>query len=125
MMDRKQAEALAQDLHETNFRLRSQLDKLAPHRSPLSIRAQPAQPEQMAGLLSELMRVGQWLRWLPQTPDPQLESELREYRGNVERLRTLLPLIHEALLEERARLEQERSRVGAAAEWADCSRQTL
>lgn len=54
-----------------------------------------------------------------------LDHELSEYRRNVERLRALLPSVHSTLLEERARLEQERVRVAAAQEWAGRSRQTM
>jgi predicted nucleic acid-binding Zn-ribbon protein len=76
-------------------------------------------------LLSELLRAGEWLRARPEHRDAELEHELSEYRKQVERLRSLLPFIHRALLRERARLEQERERVQAAAEWARGSRQTL
>lgn len=113
---------LTQDLRETNSRLCSCLDSLAPNHTQPSA---PATPQQMAGLLSELMRAGQWLRALPADEDPALERELANYRKNVERLRDLLPTIHRALLAERARLEQERARVESAAEWARRSRQTL
>jgi len=50
---------------------------------------------------------------------------LSAYRKQVERLRVLLPSIHQTLLGERARLEQERARVTSTAEWARRSRQTL
>jgi hypothetical protein len=97
----------------------------------------PPAPEQMTGLLSELTRAGAWLRQLPRgndlktdpendlKTDPDLERELTHYRKNVERIRAMLPTIHHALLEERARLERERARVTSAAEWARVSRQTL
>ncbi len=112
---------LTEDLHATNSRLSFWLDSLiGPHRQ-----MRPATPQQMAGLLSELMRAGQWLRALPCDRDSELEEELSQYRKNVERLRELLPTIHGTLLRERARLEQERARVESAAEWACRSRQTL
>jgi len=79
----------------------------------------------MSGLLSELMRAGEWLRELPPDRDSALEQELSAYRRNVERLRDLLPAIHSALLAERARLESERARMTSAAAWARGSRQTL
>ena len=115
---------LTESFHQTNGRLRFWLDGLIPAGEPFpAVRA--ATPQQMAGLLSELMRAGQWLRTLPGEKDVELELELSEYRQNVERLRDYLPSIHDALLRERARLEQERSRVQSAAEWAFRSRQTL
>jgi hypothetical protein len=86
---------------------------------------QAVTPQQMSGLLTELMRAGQWLRELPRENDPALEQELSAYRENVLRLREMLPRIHRALLEERTRLESERARVELAAEWARRSRQTL
>jgi hypothetical protein len=111
---------LAESLQETNARLASLLDSLIPDG------AQPraATPQQMAGLLSELMRAGQWLQGLPPQRDPGVEVELARYRRNVERLRALLPSIHSTLLRDRARLEQERARVESAAAWARRSRQT-
>lgn len=113
------------NLHETNARLRFWLDSLTPNAGQPAGHTPVASPRHMAGLLSELMRAGQWLRILPGDRDPALEVELSEYRKNVERLHQLMPSIHGALLEERARLEQERARVQVAAEWARRSRQTL
>ncbi len=113
---------LAQNLHETNRRLRFWLDSLVPDRA----RPGAATPQQMAGLLSELLRAGEWLRaGLPREKGPELETELGNYRRNVERLRELLPFIQALLLREKARLETERARVECAAEWARGSRSTL
>lgn len=123
------ADPLFQNLHETNSRLGSLLDSLAfdgdDERKHDGNQTRPASPGQMAGLLSELMRAGEWLRGLPAEKDPAVEIELREYKKNVERLRELMPSIQSALLQERARLEQERARVESAAAWARSSRQTL
>jgi hypothetical protein len=116
---------LSQSLHETTARLGLWLDSLVPHPAQPDAPPCAATPQQMAGLLSELMRAGQWLRALPAEKDPELEQELSDYRKNVERLRGLMPFIHATLLQERARLEQERGRVASAAEWARRSRQTL
>jgi len=121
---------LAQNFHETNARLAGLLDSLLadrmpPQPTPLNRSPRAATTQQMAALLSELMRAGQWLRSLPSEKDAALERELSEYRKQVERLRTLLPSMQQTLLAERARLEQERARVVSAAEWAQGSRQTL
>jgi hypothetical protein len=126
---------LTLSLSETNARLRLLLDSLnpAPDQRPALVRSVPpeaaplrvATPQQMAGLLSELMRAGGCLRSLPAERDTALEEEVGEYRQNVERLRALLPSIHGALLQERSRLEQERARVRRAADWAKLSQQTL
>ena len=116
---------LAETLHEINFRLRILLNSVAPDPDHPNTQPRAATPQQMAGLLSELMRAGQWLRALPTDQGPALEQELGEYRKNVEHLHTALPSIHNTLLRERARLEQERARVASAAAWAGASRQTL
>jgi hypothetical protein len=116
---------LAENMHEINGRLRSVLDSLACNATHPTLSPRAATPQQMAGLLSELMRAGQWLRALPNDRGPELEQELNSYRTNVERLRAVLPSIHTTLLGERARLEQERTRVHMAAAWATGSRQTL
>jgi hypothetical protein len=116
---------LTHELHETNCRLSFWLDSLATPSTSQPNRPRAATPQQMQGLLSELMRAGQKLQTLPAESEPGLAQELSAYRENVERLRTLLPSIHSTLLQERARLEQERARVEAAAEWVRRSRQTL
>jgi len=119
------AELQAQNMRETNSRLLFWLESLAAAPVEPSPGVRAATPQQICGILSELMRAGGWLRELPAEKHAVLERELSEYRKNVERLRDLLPTIHSALLEERARLERERSRVKAAAEWARSSQQTL
>ena len=113
-----------QILRESNSRLGRWLDSLAAD----TVRQYPlptASPQQMAGLLSELMRTGEFLRGLPLDRDAGLEQELGAYRKNVERLRAMLPTIHSALLEERARLERERSQLESAAQWARRARETM
>jgi hypothetical protein len=115
--------SLLLNLRDTNRRLSFWLDGMVTPREPAV-----ATPEQMAGLLSELLRAGTWLRGerLPATGgDADLNLELERYRGNVERLRDLLPAIQSELLAERARLEAQRTRVQSAAEWARASRQAL
>ncbi len=115
---------LLENLRDTNERLYVWLESIVPRD------AQPAvpNPEQMAALLSELLRVGVSLRAQPisgSTDDKALDAELERYRGNVERLRDVLPAIHDQLLAERARLEAQRARVQSADAWARASRQTL
>lgn len=118
-------QSLAGNLRETNARLGLWLDSLVVDSAGATPQARPATPQQMAGLLSELMRAGEWLRALPAARDEAVEQELTVYRKNVERLRDLLPSIHGALTRERGRLEQERARVESATQWARGSRQTL
>jgi hypothetical protein len=115
--------SLLLNLRETNRRLSFWLDGMVTPRAQAV-----ATPEQMSGLLSELLRAGTWLRAEPlpaNGTDHDLNLELELYRGTVERLRDLLPAIHTQLLAERARLEAQRARVQSAAEWARASRQAL
>jgi len=110
------------NLRDTNRRLGSCLDRIATCRQPA-----PVTPEDMAGLLSELLQARAELRANPIPPqgdDLPLDAELTLYRSNVERLRELLPSIHHQLLAERARLEAQRARVRSAGEWVHASRQT-
>lgn len=115
---------LCHRLRNANCRLGPWLDCLVPSDGHSVL----ATPEQLSKLLSELLDAGAALRAhplpLPGT-DPELDFELTQYRRHVERLREMLPSIHSQLLLERSRLEAQRSRVKAAAEWARASRQTL
>ncbi|MGB2606633.1 MAG: hypothetical protein ACLP00_18480 [Terracidiphilus sp.] len=116
--------SLLHTLRDTNLRLAPCLDSLVLKSGGVAI----ATPEQMAGLLSELLCAGAALRAEPipaKGNDPELDAELETYRGHVERLRDLLPSIHHQLLEERARIEGQRSRVQSVAAWARASRETL
>ena len=116
---------LAHDLHAINCRLRFWLDSLVPVSASAAGQPQTATPEQMNGLLSQLMQAGAYLRSMPLDRDVALEEEITEYRNQVERLRALLPSIHETLLREKARLEEARSRLALAGHWARLSGQTL
>ena len=116
---------LSSVLHETNLRLGSILDSLRASSPAVQNEVRAVTPQEMATLLAELMKAGQCLRARPSQADRALETELKEYRSLVERLRGLLPSIQAALLRERARLERERDRVCSASEWAQGSRQTL
>ena len=51
--------------------------------------------------------------------DLELQKEISDYRSHVEKLQELLPLIHNRLLSEKARLESVRAHLAAAAAWAD------
>jgi hypothetical protein len=113
---------LAFDIRESNRRLRQTMDALV---EGTSGPPRAAAPEHIEGLLSELMRVGEWLRARPAVADSEVENELLEYRVQVERLRSLLPSLHAALLAERSRLEHERERLQVASEWMRRSQQTL
>lgn len=110
---------LIENLRQTNRLLRFWLEGLAPDKAP------PV-PQIVSQLLSELLRVGQWLQaGLPEERGPCLQAEVREYRRNLSQLRDHMPAIHSHLLRERARLEAERTRIESSAQWAHASRQTL
>jgi hypothetical protein len=78
-------------------------------------------------LLHELTRAAEWLRGV--SPDSMREGELAkevsDYRSSMERLQQMLPKIQGRLLAEKARLESERSHLGAAENWAKTSKNTL
>jgi hypothetical protein len=116
---------LALELRETNRRLRSCLESAGASSNAAGSKLRVPTAGEISALLSELLRAGEWLRRRPDSTDPALEFELTQYREQVERLRTLLPLMHRSLLDERARLEQEQERLSTAAHWARVSRQTL
>jgi hypothetical protein len=113
----------SENLRATNHRLSVCLQSMFASRSSMMVT-----PEHMSLLLSELLRVGAELRAKPipdKGSDPELDEQMETYRLHVQRLRELLPSIHGHLLAERSRLEAQRARVRAAAEWATTSRQTL
>lgn len=114
----------SQSLRDANRRLSFWLDSIGTNPG----RPAPPTSENMAALLSELLRVGAGLRAQPlplKGSDPELDEELDTYRRNVERLREILPSIHTQLLVERARIEAQWARIHSAAQWARASRETL
>ena len=110
-------------LPEITGHLRALIDRIAVPSGDAN-RMRPVTPEDVADLLTCLMRAGESLRSQP-SDDPDARQEAAEYRMEVQRLHGLLPSIHSALLAERSRLEHERERLRAAAEWACSSRDTL
>lgn len=119
------SDLLAENLRESNACLEFWIASLVPDSPATRTCTRAATPQQMAGLLSELMRAGQALQELPAEKSAGLERELEAYRRNVDHLRELLPAMHAVLLGEQARLEQERRRVESSVEWARRSRLTL
>ena len=82
-------------------------------------------PEHLSILLAELLRVGETVQseGVPEN-DPELSMALHQYRQHMERLRELLPSLQACLLNERARLEAERSHLEAACAWTESSKHT-
>jgi hypothetical protein len=85
----------------------------------------PVGPDQVAELLSAVLQVGEWLPTASAEERQFLESQVAEYRRNLERLRGVLPLLELRLQSERARLESQRAHLQAAVEWATASKQSL
>lgn len=114
-------EQLTENLRQANTRLSACLESLE------TIQDYPTpSPQLISELLSELLRTGAWLRdGLPEDRSLQLQTEVGEYRRNLARLRDQMPAIHSHLLQERARLEAERTRIELALQWAQGSHQTL
>jgi hypothetical protein len=122
-MSSSQTPSLLQTIRRSNRRLGFYLESIAARPG-----SKVVTPEQMGALLSELLTAGAGLRAQPlpaKGNDLELDTELAEYRRQVERLRDLLPTVHRALLTERARIEAQRSRLHSAGEWVRASRQTL
>ena len=122
-------------LRQVNDHLRSALERLRPEQTPCSA----VTPDDFSCLLAQLLRAGEcvgnlYARSAAISPldrsahDQQaaaVEQETREYRNNLEKLRSFLPDLHARLLAERARLENARNHVAAAAAWAHASKRTL
>ncbi len=123
-MPAKDQIALALDLKETNRRVDFWMNSLKQVATSSEADSRIVTPQQINGLLSELMTAGRLMRELPATIDEKMTAEVNVYRAKIEHLRDLLPGIQHSLLEERSRLEQERARVQAASQWASMSRQT-
>jgi hypothetical protein len=96
------------------------------------LRAEPValtqiQASDLQELLAELLRTSGCLRTgsPAATPDAELESEIAEYRTNLESLAKVLPSVQGRLLAERARIQIEQSHIAARKAWAEASRRTL
>lgn len=107
-----------QDLEKTNCRLQQLLEILGPAQESSAVN-----PQHMAAVFAEVMRVGEWLRnGLARNAEGRMAEELARYHRHLAQLRQLLPRIHGQLLTERARLEAERTHLEAAAAWARSAR---
>jgi hypothetical protein len=103
-----------QALEAANRKLDFLLAVLRPAPAPFSLR-----PEDMAAVLAEVLRVGEWLRGAPARPEAgPMTEELAQYRQHLEQLQQVLPSVHAQLLVERSRLEAERAHLETAAAWA-------
>lgn len=110
-------ESLASSLEaiaRVNKKLDGLLAAVAPAPASFSLTA-----EQMAAILAEVMRVGDWLQaGLARDPDPVLQQELGRYRLHLEQLRATLPGVYTRLLTERSRIQAERAHLESASAWA-------
>lgn len=110
-------------LRQVNEYLSSALVRLRPDRKESST----IRPHDFSDILSQLLRASECLRGVaPHTEAAAaLEKEALEYRGNLQKLKDLLPDLHGRLLAERSRLETARNHVVAAVAWARASEKTL
>lgn len=116
-------EEISRDLRQASVRIRGILSELAPREPKAAWHI--ATPRQISDLLAELRKAAKCLKTLPAHGDAGVNIEACAYRQQVEHLYRVLPGIHSALVEERARLRQRRKRVDAAAAWAEASRETI
>jgi hypothetical protein len=103
-------------LRHVNGELRSALLRLRPEQK----RCSAIRPQDLSGILAQLLRAKESLRHSPEDPEASaaLANEARNYRGNLEKLKRFLPDLHLRLLAEKSRIESERARLAAAAAWA-------
>jgi len=113
------ADPIAAELHAITLRLRQMLDDLAMTLTPILT------PQQIAELLSALLRAGECMRAIGAVPREEISGITSAYRTQVERLRVLLPSIHGALLREKARLAQGQERLRAVTAWTKASQQSF
>jgi len=107
------------DLGETNRKLRNLLIRLREAQTD-------AVPAILTELMDELVRASDLLRAPAEHgPDAYLEQQINQYCDNIKQLQEMLPAIQGRLIAERARLENIRSHLAAAANWAQTSRKTL
>ena len=112
--------ATTEDLGETNRKLRNLLIRLREAAAPADVVA-----ASLTELMDELLHASDLLRGAETGPDADLEQQINQYRGNIEQLQEMLPAIQGRLIAERARLENIRSHLAAAANWTQTSRKTL
>ncbi len=75
--------------------------------------------DQMSTVLADIVRVGEWTSGgLANNDDTRLAEELNRYRSLLEQLRQALPTLQTRLLIDRSRLEAERAHLDASAAWA-------
>jgi hypothetical protein len=113
--------AISQDAVETlrqvNDYLRAALIRLGADGSTVG-------PQDFSDLLRELHRASECMRWR-HCEAGAFDEESNEYGRNLERLKSVLPEVHERLLAEKSRLETARNHATAATAWARASKETL
>ena len=110
-------------LRIVNGNLRAGLRRLQPELNGAS----PLKPQDLSGLLAEVLRGAACRRSVApgSVPDAEWEKEISEYRGNLEKLRKVLPSVQGRLLAEKARLQNAQSHVTAVKAWARASSETF
>jgi hypothetical protein len=110
-------------LRLSNARVRELMTRLQPTAGDAAVVSR----QDFDALREELGNAALWLRGV--SPGSLLETELAkeiaDYRSSLEQLQQMLPAIEQRLLTKKARLQAERTHWGAAADWANASRNTL
>jgi|ERR1039457_2911853 hypothetical protein len=122
MMEVAKPPAISQDAVET---LRQVNDDLRAALIRLRLDGSTAGPQDFWDLLGQLHRASECTRRRPHCEAVAFDEELLEYGRNLERLKNLLPEVHERLLAEKSRLETARNHATAATAWARASKETL
>ena len=108
-----------ESLREINGYLRLALVGLQPERRHCST----ITPQDFTAILNQLLRAGSLGDHFESSVE--VEKELLEYRGNLEKLKQLLPDLQGRLLAEKARLENALSQLASAEVWAQASKTTF
>jgi hypothetical protein len=109
-------------LRQANRDLRSALIRFDPQQRHCS----SINPQDFSGLRGQLRRAAECLRRAPSDSEAAalLQKESLEFRGNLQKLKHLLPDVQVRLLAEKSRLEMARAHMAGAEAWAQ-ARKTL
>ena len=113
----------AESLRIANKNLRAGLARLQPEANSPSLLT----PEDLLDLHAMVSQAASCRRSLASdsVADSELEREIREYRGNIEKLAEVLSSVQGRLMAEKVRLQTARSHVAATNAWARASKDTL
>jgi hypothetical protein len=121
-MERLMSPLVIEELRLTNGRVRGLMTRLRPVGGRFLVNSQD-----FDDLRGELTLAAIWLRRASpgSMPEAELAKEISDYRSSLEKLQQMLPAIERYLITQKARLETERTHLGAAVAWAKASKSTL